>query len=127
MRRNQIYFIAVLAIIIIVLFGFQYFVSIYEVDIVTEPEVLFADNTSVCLIRTVPLNSFGWKVPFRKASAQIEIREGSDLVDIVKLDEDNGIIKIKAREKTGIVVIYIKPEKALLPSSVEVKILPNQA
>lgn len=125
MRRFQIYFIAVLVSAIIILLCFQYIFSIYEVEIITEPPELYADNSSVCTIRTVPLNSFGVKAPFRNAPAAIEIREGSELVEIVELDERNGIIKIKAKERTGTVVIFIKPEKSLLPSSVEIRIIPN--
>jgi hypothetical protein len=125
MRRGQIYFIAAVAVVIIILLGFQYLISIYEVDITAEPAVLYADNVSECTIRTIPLNSLGWPVPFRKAPAQIEIREGEDLIEVVEIDEFRGIIKIRAKERTGTVVIYIKPEKALLPSSIEVRILPD--
>jgi hypothetical protein len=125
MSSGQIYFIAAVAVVIIILLGFQYLISIYEVDISVEPAVLYADNISECTIKTTPLNSLGWSVPFRKAPAQIEVREGKDLVEIIELDETRGIIKIRAKETTGTVVIYIKPEKALLPSSVEIIILPN--
>jgi hypothetical protein len=125
MRRSQIYFIAVIIVLIIILFGFQYLVSIYEVDIRVEPEVLYADNVSECIIKLIPLNSLGWSIPFRKASAQIEIREGKELVEVLELDEKNGIVRLRAGNQTGTVIIYIRPEKALLPSSVEIKILPN--
>lgn len=127
MRRSEIYLLAVLIAVIIILFGYQYLFSIYEVEISVEPGALYADNKSVCLIKTIPLNSFGVKAPLRKASAAFEIKEGRDLIEITELDEINGILKIKATEKTGTVIIYIKPEKAILPSSVEIKIFPNTA
>jgi len=125
MRRGQIYLILVLLVLIIILFGYQYLISIYEVEITVEPDVLYADNVSVCVIQTKPVNSFGMKIPFRDASAQIEIKEGMDLVEIIELDEKRGCLKIKAKERTGTVVIYIRPEKALLPSSIEIRIIPN--
>lgn len=125
MRRSEIYLIAVLLAIIIILFGYQYLFSIYEVDISVVPGVLYADNNSICIIKAIPLNSFGVKAPFRKASAEFEIKEGRDLIEIIELDEINGILKIKAAEKTGTVIIYVKPEKAILPSSFEIKIFPN--
>jgi len=127
MRRSEIYLIAVLLSVIIILFGYQYLFSIYEVEISVEPAVLYADNKSVCTIQTIPLNSFGIKAPFRKASAEFEIKEGRELIEIIELDEKNGILKIKAAEKTGTVIIYVKPEKAILPSSIEIKIFPNLA
>jgi hypothetical protein len=125
MRSFQIYFIIIILILITILLGFQYLVSIYEVDIRIDPDVLYADNKSECVVYTVPLNSLGWRVPFRNASAKIEIREGSDLVEILEIDEQKGILRIRAKDKTGIVVIFIRPEKALLPSSFEIIINPN--
>ena len=125
MRRSQIYFIVFLISAIIILLCFQFVFSIYEVEIRMEPPQLYADNTSVCTIRTVPINSFGVKAPLRNAPAEIEIIEGSDLVEIIELDELHGILRIRAKDKTGTVVIFIKPEKSLLPSSIEISIIPN--
>lgn len=125
MRRTQIYFIIILLAAIMVLIGFQYLISIYEVQITAIPDSLYADNKSECKIEAVPLNSLGMKALFRNASAKIEIREGKDLVEIIILDEKKGVIKLRAKDRPGIVVIFIKPEKALLPTSVEIKILPN--
>jgi hypothetical protein len=125
MRRGQIYFIIIILAALIILFGFQYLVSIYEVDFYFEPKELYADNISECIIQTIPLNSLGWKIPFRKASAEIEIREGRDLIEVMELDNANGLLRIRAKESTGTVIIFIKPEKALLPTPLEIRILPN--
>jgi hypothetical protein len=125
MTIGQIYFIVIIVFLIIILFGYQYLISIYEVDIRTDPDILYADNNSECIISCVPLNSLGWKVPFRKAKAIFQIREGEDLIEVIQLDEEKGLLRIKAGVKTGTVVIHVRPEKALLPSLVEIRILPN--
>jgi hypothetical protein len=125
MRRYQIYLIILLLLAIAALLSFQYLFSIYEVDIRVTPPELYADNKSECIIEAVPLNSFGMKVPFRNSSAGIEIREGTDLVEIIEINEQKGFIRIRAGHKPGTVVIFIKPEKSLLPSPVEIRINPN--
>lgn len=125
MRRFQIYFIILLLFAISALLSFQYLFSIYEVDIRVTPPELYADSKSECIIEAVPLNSLGMKAPFRNSSAVIAIREGKDLVEIIEINEQKGFVRIRAGHKPGTVVILIKPEKSLLPSSVEVKINPN--
>lgn len=126
-RGNQIYFLAVIVIIILGLLIYMYMFNIYEVTIKVEPEEVFADNQSVITITAVPLNSFGKKVPFRNVSATFEITEGNKLVTILKKDELNGVLTLKSGNNTGRVEIIVVSEKSLLPTIIEFTIKPNYA
>jgi hypothetical protein len=127
MRRKNIYIITALIFLILILLFYQYVFNIYEVNFIIEPKSLFADNQSILSITAIPINAFGWKVPLRKAAADFEIREGNDLIDVVRNDRINGELIIKAKSKPGKVVILIKPELSILPSSFEIQIYPNTA
>jgi hypothetical protein len=113
--------------LVIVLLIFYYVFNIYETTIETKPENLFADKQSEVTISITPVNAFGFKVPFRKIPAGFEISEGKDLVDIIKEDDKNGSLILRAKERTGKVVILIRSKYSLLPSLVEIYIYPNTA
>lgn len=127
MRRKNIYIYLIIFLILIlaVFIAYQYIFSIYEVVIENEPEELFADNTSTMVIKAIPINALGRKAPFRKSSADFDIREGRDLIEIIQLNEGDGILKIKAKNIQGKVIIFVKAEYALLPTSIEITIYPN--
>ena len=125
MRRNKIYIIIFLSIAIIGLFLYQYVLNIYEVEIHVNPQNLYADNQSTLTINAIPINSFGMKAPFRDSPATFEIREGKDLVEIVTENEQQGFLTLQSKNRTGKVIVFVKPKYALLPSSVEIEILPN--
>ncbi|MEO8399702.1 MAG: hypothetical protein ABI550_07805 [Ignavibacteriaceae bacterium] len=108
-------------------FIYQYIFSIYEVTYLIKPEKLFADNHSTVSILAEPLNSFGLKAPFRNSYTDFEITEGEELIEVILEDKETGKLIIKAKDKTGKVVIHIKTKYALLPSSVEILIYPNAA
>ena len=123
--------LAILVIIILIaiigLASYSYIFKIYETKVETSAQSLFADNNSTVIISVVPVNSFGWKAPFRKSKAAFEIREGKELVDIVSEDDSSGTLILHAKYKTGKVIVYVKPELALLPTLVEINIYPNLA
>ena len=123
---NVNFLIIVLLSILIISFAlYQYVFSIYEVTYSIQPEKLYADNQSTVTIKAIPINSFGWKAPFRNAYAKFDISEGSELVSVVTEKSDEGIIVLKAKNKTGKVVVLIHSKYALLPSSIEITIYPN--
>jgi len=107
------------------LFFYHYFINIYEVTVSAEPEALYADNQSEVVIWVVPLNSFGWKALFRTASAEFEIKEGLPLVEIIKIDRENGKMILKAKSEKGKIVIEIKSPFSLLPTIIEIPVYPN--
>ncbi len=127
MRRNQILLLSVLIFLIITLLAYMYLFNIYETEISVTPKELFADNHSIVVIRVIPLNSFGKRIPFRKVPAEFEIIEGKDQVTVEKLNRDEGILVLKAGAKTGEVSIIVKSEKSLLPSYVLIQVKPNYA
>ncbi len=125
MRSSKIYLIILLLIVIAGFFVYQNIFSIYEVIYNIHPARLYADNKSDLVIEAIPLNSFGWRAPLRNSPADFTIVEGAELVEIVFIDRLKGIIKIKAKEKPGKVLITIKPKFSLLPSTIEISIEAN--
>jgi len=127
MRSGKIYFIIILLMFIAGFFFYQYVFSIYEVTYKIVPERLYADNKSNLIIEAVPLNSFGLRAPFRNSPSEFTISEGAELVEIVFIDKDKGIMKIKAKNNPGKVSITIKPKFSLFPSTIEIIIEANFA
>ena len=127
MRRFNIIIIAIISSFIIAFLCFQYIFSIYEVIYSINPKELFADNKSTVTIAAVPLNSFGHKAPFRSTAAVFSIVEGNELVETVLKDEQNGFLTLRAKDKPGVIVVHVKAEKSLLPSSIEIPVQPNIA
>jgi hypothetical protein len=125
MRRIEIYLILVISFCIIGFGVYHYIFSIYEVVYKVAPAKLYADNSSTLVIEAVPINSFGWKAPFRKSYAEFTVNDGRELIDILSIDNDIGILKLKAKEKPGKVSITIKSRYSLLPSTIEIIIEPN--
>ena len=115
-------------IIFILIFLIHHFVfSIYEVTYKTSNSRLYADNESKVEINAIPVNSFGVRAPFRKVYANFSITEGASLVDILQKDEASGKIILKSKAKTGIVIIHINSKYAILPTEIQINILPNSA
>ena len=125
MMRVEIYLIFAILIFIIGFAGYHYIFSIYEVTYKITPDKLYADNSSTIIIEAIPINSFGWKAPLRKSHAEFKFNEGKDLIDIISIDNDTGILKLKAKDKSGKISISIKSKFSLLPSTIEIIIEPN--
>ena len=125
MRRKEIYLILVLLVFIAGFFSYHYIFSIYEVTFKVTPDKLYADNNSTLIIEAVPVNSFGWQAPFRNAYSEFTFNEGKDLIEIIFQDNSKGILKLRAKEKSGKVSITIKSKYSLLPSTIEIVIEPN--
>lgn len=110
---------------ILLLAVWQYVFVVYEVKINVEPDELFADNTSICIIKSVPLNSLGKAVPFRSAITDFEIEAGEDLILILEENRDDGLLKIQALDREGEVVIFVKSEYSFLPSKIVISVNKN--
>jgi len=122
-EKKLIIFISLFLVIIV--FICYYIFNIYETIIETQPKNLFADSQSVVNISIYPVNALGFKVPFRKICGNLEITEGKDLVDIIKEKDKNGSLSLRAKNRTGKIVIYVKCKYSLLPSLVEINIYPD--
>lgn len=105
----------------------MYVFNIYEVSVTVKPAQLFADGNSTVKIEVVPLNSFGGRAPFRVARTKFEITAGEELVSIIKSDEANGVMVLKAKFETGKVEVMVRSEKSLLPTLLEIPVKPNYA
>jgi hypothetical protein len=125
MRRSEIYLIFVLIVFIAGFSAYHYIFSIYEVTYKVTPDKLYADNNSTLIIEAVPVNALGWKAPFRKSYSEFTISEGKDLVEIIFSNNNSGILKLRAKEKSGKVSVTIKTKYSLLPSTIEIVIEPN--
>jgi hypothetical protein len=125
--RQKIIFLTVLLIFLSAIFIAMYFLNIYEVVVNVTPQELFADNQSEVIIEAYPVNAFGMKIPFRTVNTEFNITSGKELIEVLQLDIVNGKMVLKSRNKTGIVTVLVKPEKALLPSEVTIPIHSNVA
>jgi hypothetical protein len=125
MRRIGIYIIAGIFIILLLVFSLLYVFNIYEVTYIINPQSLRAGSESAVTISSVPVNGFGWRAPFRSAPAEFKIKEGNDLVEILSENTRKGILKLRAKNKPGKVIIYVKSKYALFPSSLEINIYPE--
>lgn len=105
----------------------QYVFNIYEVTYSLSQEVLYADGASSVTIECIPLNAFGKRTPWRKAPAHFEITSGGDKVEIIKNDPDRGVLVIKALNQSGSVTVRVKSKFSLLPTEINIEIMPNAA
>jgi len=127
MDKSVIILIAVSLGLLLLLAIHHYIFSIYEVTFEQSSSKLFADDQSTFIINAIPVNALGMRAPFRKSNTKYEIREGIELVDVLINDYESGRLKLRARSKTGKVIIYAKSEYSLLPTSFEIIIEPNFA
>lgn len=127
MFKTEIVIILVLVALIIVLAGYHYIFHIYEIDYRINPEYLYADYSSEVTIEVIPVNSLGFRAPFRNPKTKISVEEGKDLVEIVRYDKDESVLVLRSLGQTGIVTVRIVSEYSIFPSVIEVKIIPASA
>lgn len=124
MKRIEIIMILVSIMILILIFGYYFLYNIYEVKVEVNPAQLYADANSKLEIKIIPINSLGSKALFRSTQCEFEIIEGKELVDIISLDREKCILKIKSRGIEGKVGIKIYSNHSLFPQYVEILVLP---
>ena len=112
-----------LAILVLFLAGFipYYFIfNIYEIEVTVSPKIIFADASCEIQIEIKPVNALGWKVPFRTATGKFKI------VEIIKVNENVGMLILRSKGIDGIVGIYIESVFSLFPSYVKVSLQSKQ-
>lgn len=114
-------------LLLLLLAGYYFLYNIYGVEIKKSANNLYADFDSEITIKIYPINALGKKAWFRKTSASFEIVEGSDFISVLENNSDEGIIRIRANGKTGLVGIKIKSVHSLFPEYIEFEILPLTA
>ncbi len=102
------------------IFTWLYWFNIYEVKIVSSSDSLKVNGNKSVKIFSVPLNSFGKKIPLRNVDTKYEILSGENLVSILKTKE--GVLLITPKSDSGTVVIRILPEMGLFPTDIKIKI-----
>ncbi len=127
MDKFQISFIVILLNAVAGLAVYYFIFNIYEITFSVNPKNLFADYKSTVIIRTIPINAFGFRAPFRHSPAAFEIIEGKDLVDIIRDNRTAGVFILRAKDKAGKVVVQLKPDHALLPTLITINIYQQYA
>lgn len=127
MERYEIYIIAIIVLIVIAFIVSFYVFNIYEVEYKVSNYNLYADSQSVTSIKTIPINGFGFKAPFRKSKAYFTFIEGRDKIEIVEENNEEGFIIIKTKNIPGNIKIRVTCEHALFPTNFEFEIKANTA
>ncbi len=122
-RRKNILIILFLSLSVLFLFFALYVFNVYGDLIEKKPENLFAEPSSTIKIQVVPINAFGWKIPFRKSTADFIITEGSALVKVVQINNAEGYIILRSLGVAGKVELNVKSEYSLLPCIIIIEIL----
>ncbi len=122
-RRKNILIILISVSIFILIFFSMYVFNVYGDVIKKHPENLFADHSSTIKIEVIPVNAFGWKIPFRYSTAEFIFLEGESLIEIVELDQKNGFIILRSKGTSGKVEISIKSQFSLFPNLIRFEIL----
>ncbi len=123
MRKKIILIYLSITVFILLLGGYFFLYNIYGSEVKRTPENLFAQTSSEMKIEVVPINAIGKKAWFRKSSADFDIVEGMDLIEITEYNKESGLIKIRSKGKAGLVGIKIKSQHSLLPEYIEIEIL----
>jgi len=127
MFKTEIIIILTLLTLLILLGGYHYLFHIYEIDYRLSAPNLYADYKSEVTIEVVPLNSLGFRAPFRDPKALFIIEEGKSLVQIIKQSENKSSLTLRSLGVSGTVIVRIKSAYAIFPSVIEIKILTSTA
>lgn len=123
MRPKILFIYLIIFIFLIVLAGYFFLYNIYGTEVRKSPEFLFADSKSEMIIEVLPINALGTKAIFRNSSATFEFIHGSELIEIIEVNESKGLIRLRSKGEIGLVGIKIKSKYSLLPEYIEFEIL----
>ncbi|NCQ17518.1 MAG: hypothetical protein COZ80_08195 [Ignavibacteria bacterium CG_4_8_14_3_um_filter_37_9] len=127
MSKVEIYFTAVVVFSLFAFLAHQYIFSIYEVEYRISSRVLYLHSDAKIVIEAVPINSFGFRAPFRNSDTKFSLVEGNDLIEIVENNYEKGKLIIQSKNIPGVAIIRVKSKYSLLPTEFEIKIIPNLA
>lgn len=112
------------AIILLLIAGYYFLYNIYEIKVEISPQHLYTDSNSSLEIKVIPINALGSRALFRSTESEFEIIEGASLVEIIFLDKELSVLKIKSKGMEGKVGIKIHNSHSLFTQYVEILILP---
>jgi hypothetical protein len=124
-NNNKVLFLSFSILILTGMLLYYFVFNIYEVEIVSVPNVVFADPSTNITIKIKPINALGSKVPLRTASGTFRITEGKEYVEIIIINEDEGFLILRSTGIVGTVGIYVDSEFSLFPSYIEINFLPK--
>lgn len=127
MVKKEMTIIIIFAALILLAVAHYFFFNIYETSFIISSKELYADYKSMIKIESIPINSFGLRVPFKNSPTKFEIIEGENLIEIISNDEEKGIFIIRSKGETGSLSLKVKPKYSLLPTVFEINILPSFA
>ncbi|UCH65647.1 MAG: hypothetical protein JSW63_00495 [Ignavibacterium sp.] len=122
---NKVLFLTFSILVLTCMLLYYFVFNIYEVEIVSVPNVVFADPSSEVIIKIKPINALGWEVPLRTTSGTFRITEGKDYVEIIIINEDEGFMILRATGLVGTVGIYVDSKFSLFPSYIKINFLPK--
>ncbi|WP_337864997.1 hypothetical protein [Ignavibacterium sp.] len=126
MKKKDWIMILIGVMILLLIAGYYFLYNIYEIRTEISPKHLYTDLTSTLEIKVIPINAIGSKALFRSTKSEFEIIEGASLVEVIFLDKELSILKIKSKGIEGKVGIKIYNSHSLFPQYVEILILPLQ-
>ncbi|WP_337872171.1 hypothetical protein [Ignavibacterium sp.] len=126
MKKKDCIMILIGVMILLLIAGYYFLYNIYEIRIEISPKHLYTDLNSTLEIKVIPINAIGSKALFRSTKSEFEIIEGASLVEVIFLDKELSILKIKSKGIEGKVGIKIYNSHSLFPQYVEILILPLQ-
>jgi hypothetical protein len=115
----------VFCIVLAAFLAHNYVFSIYETSVRQSHEVISADGTTIVLVEAIPVNGLGFRAPFRKCPTRFNLEGGAALVDVVNLDSDAGQLLLRVKNIPGKVTVLVKPQFALFPTRIEIRIEEN--
>ena len=127
MLKTEIYFVAVIVLGLFAILVHQYIFSIYEVEYKVSSRVLYLHSDAKILVEAIPVNSLGFRAPFRNSYTKFSITQGKELVEVVENNYEKGRLIIQAKGEPGTVIIRVKSKFSLLPTEIEIKVIPNLA
>ena len=123
MRKKIITIYFLILFLIVLLLGYFFLYNIYGSEVRKSSANLFADPQSEMTIEVIPVNALGSKAIFRTSSAEFEVVEGYDLIEVKLKNNKAGVLQIRSKGVIGIVGIKIKSEHSLFPEYIEIEIL----
>lgn len=100
----------------------MYVFNVYGDIIIKQPDNIYAEHSSTIKITVIPVNAFGWKIPFRKSNAEFVIIRGESIVEIIEENRPQGFIILHSKGIPGIVEISVKSRFSLFPNLVTFEI-----
>jgi|GEM_PF-5737969 len=112
-------FIAVFFIFVVLFLVWHFYFSIYELKPEIRPAKKVTPGSNVS-ITYIPVNVWGYRVPFRKVDVKFVLPEQNEFIILESVIKTEGGIKFKLAEKSG--VLKIKSESKYFLSTNIIKL-----